>query len=286
LYSGDDADILMHGGERVVSGVVFRISAGFLVGALVLLATALSLSEYYLEEERRLAAAGDVEGAIEASRTAIRLDPFDTDALEEQSVLLQQQRRHEEAADALRQAIERDPHNYMPYLRLGTLQLYALDNFDGAVESYRDALRLNPKATAASEALAQALIRRGDLGAAREEYEKLREEGTISYQGLFDLGRIYVRTGKPGEGLQAIRHAQRRAEDGLEELEGPLRTQQRELIESMELAIADALVVQGRYDEAREVIAQSSSGQAPALLHLLNSDPEAYRESVVLSGIY
>ena len=96
----------MRGGEQVLSGVVFRISAGFLVVALVLLATALSLSEYYLEEERRLAAAGDVEGAIEASQTAIRLDPFDTDALEEHSVLLQQQRRHEEAAEACRRAFE------------------------------------------------------------------------------------------------------------------------------------------------------------------------------------
>jgi tetratricopeptide (TPR) repeat protein len=269
-----------------LSGVVLRISAGFLVGALVLLATALALSEYYLKEERRLAAAGDVTGAIEASRMAVRLDPFDTDALEEQSVLLQQQRRPEDAAGALRAAIERDPHNYMPYLRLGTLQLYVLDDLDAAVESYRDALRLNPKATAASEALAQALIRKGDLGAAREEYEKLREQGTISYQGLYDLGRIYVRTGKPGEGLQAIRHAQRRAEAQLDELEGPLKTQQQELIESMELAIADALVVQGRYDEARAVIVESSSEQAPALLRLLDSDPEAYRESVVLSEIY
>ncbi len=273
-------------GEQVLSGVVFKISAGFLVGALVLLATALTLSEYYLKEERRLAAAGDVAGAIEASRMAVRLDPFDTDALEEQSVLLQQQERPEEAADALRAAIERDPHNYMPYLRLGTLQLYVLDDLDGAVESYRDTLRLNPKATAAREALAQTLIRKGDMGAAKEEYEKLRKERAISYQGLYDLGRIYVRTGKPGEGLEAIQHAQRRAEAGLDELEGPLRTQQQELIESMELAKADALVVQGRYDEARQVISQSSSEQAPALLRLLDSDPEAYRESVVLSEIY
>ena len=285
MYSAGVTDILLRG-EQVLSGVVFKISAGFLVGALVLLAAALTLSEYYLQEERRLAAAGDVAGAIEASRMAVRLDPFDTDALEEQSVLLQQQERPEEAADALRAAIERDPHNYMPYLRLGTLQLYALDDLDGAVESYRDALRLNPNATAAREALAQTLIRRGDLGEAREEYEKLREEGTISYQGLYDLGRIYVRTGKPGEGLEAIQHAQRRAEAGLDDLEGPLRTQQQELIESMELAKADALVVQGRYDEAREVISESSSEQAPALLQLLNSDPEAYRESVVLSEIY
>jgi tetratricopeptide (TPR) repeat protein len=285
LYSAGVTAILMRG-EQVLSGVVFKISAGFLVGALVLLATALTLSEYYLKEERRLAAAGDVAGAIEASRMAVRLDPFDTDALEEQSVLLQQQERPEEAADALRAAIERDPHNYMPYLRLGTIQLYVLDDLDGAVESYRDALRLNPKASAAREALAQTLIRKGDLGAAKEEYEKLREGGTISYQGLYDLGRIYVRTGKPGEGLEAIQHAQRRAEAGLDELEGPLRTQQQELMESMELAKADALVVQGRYDEARQVISQSSSEQAPALLQLLNSDPEAYRESVVLSEIY
>jgi tetratricopeptide (TPR) repeat protein len=285
LYSGDDTDILLRG-ELVLSGVVLRISAVFLVGALVLLATALTLSEYYLNEERRLAAAGDVSGAIEASRMAARFDPFDTDALEDQSVLLQQQRRPEEAAVVLREAIERDPHNYLPYLRLATLQVYTLDDLDGAVETYRDSLRLNPGATAGSEALAQALIKKGDLGAAKREYERLKQEGRISYQGLYDLGRIYVRTGKPGEGLKAIQQAKRRAEDQLDELEGPLDAQQRELIESMELAMADALVVQGRYDEARKVIRKSSSEQAPALLHLLKSDPEAYRESVVMSEIY
>jgi tetratricopeptide (TPR) repeat protein len=266
--------------------VVFTISAGFLVGALVLLATALSLSEYYLKEERRLAAAGDVEGAIEASQMAVRLDPFDTDALEEQSFLLQQQRSYEQAVDALREAIERDPHNYLPYLRLGTLQLYAIDEPGAAVETYREALKLNPQATAASEALAQALIRNGELEAAKKEYEKLWEEDRISYQGLYDLGRIYVRTGEPGEGLDAIKRAQRKAEAGLDDLEGPLKTQQQELVESMDLAIADALVVLRRYDEAREVIAKSSSEQAPALLELLDSDPEAYRESVMVSEIY
>jgi tetratricopeptide (TPR) repeat protein len=269
-----------------LSRVVFRISAGFLVGALVLVATALSLSQYYLGEEQRLAAAGDVRGAIEASRTAVRLDPFDTDALEEQSFLLQQEKRYDDAIGALKEAIERDPHNYLPYLRLGTLQLYAMNNPGAAVETYQRALRLNPKATAASEALAQALIRKGDLGAAKKVYEKLRAEGTISYPGLYDLGRIDVRTGEPGEGLQAIKHAQKRAEAALDGLEGPLRTQQQQLIQSMDLAIADALVVQGRYVEAREVLSNSSSEQAPALLELLNSNPDAYRESVVTSEIY
>jgi tetratricopeptide (TPR) repeat protein len=269
-----------------LSRVVFRISAGFLVGALVLVATALSLSQYYLGEEQRLAAAGDVRGALDASRMAIRLDPFDTDALEEQSFLLQQEKRYDEAIGALKEAIERDPHNYLPYLRLGTLQLYAMNNPGAAVETYQQGLKLNPEATAASEALAQALIRKGDLDAAKKVYEKLRAQGTISYQGLYDLGRIDVRTGEPGAGLQAIKHAQKRAKAALDEMQGPLRTQQQELIQSMDLAIADALVVQGRYAEAREVLSNSSSEQAPALLELLNSNPDAYRESVVTSEIY
>jgi hypothetical protein len=58
------------------------------------------------------------------------------------------------------------------------------------------------------------------------------------------------------------------------------------LIASMQLAIADALVVEGRYTKARETILQSSSPQAPALLQLLDSNPDAYRESVVTSEIY
>ena len=94
-----------------MSNIVLRISAGFLVGALVLLVTALSLSEYYLDEGRRLSAAGDTEGAIDASRTAARLDPFDAEPLETQSFLFEQQEHYENAASALREAIGRDPHN-------------------------------------------------------------------------------------------------------------------------------------------------------------------------------
>jgi tetratricopeptide (TPR) repeat protein len=269
-----------------LSRAVFRIAAGFLVGALVFLATALSLSEYYLDEEARLLAAGDLQGALEAVQTAARLDPFDPEPLKGKSFILQQQGRYEDAASSLRNAIERDPHNYILYLMLGNLQFTHMDDLDAAVKSYRGALRLNPNATVASNALAQAHMRRGDLGAAKEVYERLETEERISFQGLYNLGRIYVRTGEPGEGLESIERAKREAETGLRRLEGPLKTQRQELIESMELAIADALVVQGRYAEAREAIVGSSSEQAPALLQLLNSNPEAYREAVVSSEIY
>ena len=268
-----------------MSRVIFRLSAGFLVGVLALLAALLYLSDYYTGEQQRLAAAGDVAGAMEASRKAVRLDPFDTDALQAQSFLWRQQKKQDRAILALRDAIERDPNNYLPYLTLANLRL-AIGDLDTAAKGYRDVLELNPNAVAASSSLAQTLVRQGKLREAREKYEALEEEKSITYQGRYDLGRIQVRTGDPLEGAKNIRHARRMA---VAEMNGPRRPvggRQRQLLVSMDLATADAFVVQGRYGQARRILAQSPSEQAPGLLELLNVDPAAYREQVINSDIY
>jgi tetratricopeptide (TPR) repeat protein len=263
--------------------VIFRLSAGFLVGVLALLATLLYLSDYYTGEQQRLAAAGDVAGAMEASRKAVSLDPFDTDALQAQSFLWRQQKRHDRAVLALKEAIERDPNNYLPYLTLANLQL-GMGDLDAAAKGYRDVLELNPNAVSARSSLAQALARQGKLQEAKEKYEALEEETSITYQDRYDLGRIQVRTGEPLEGVKNIRRARRMA---AAELNRP-RTQvrQRQLLVSMDLATADAFVVQGRYGQARRILSRSPSPQAPGLLELLNLDPAAYREQVINSGIY
>ena len=268
-----------------MSGTIFRISVGFLVGVLALLALALCASDYYAGEQQRLLAAGDSRGAAKASRLALRLDPFDTDVLEAQALTLQQQGRYEEAAAALRGAIERDPNNYFPYLLLGSVQL-DMDDPDAAVESYRDVLELNPKATSASIYMAQTLLGQDKLQEAKEEYLKLEREDRISYDALYNLGRIEIRTGEAEEGLKDIRIARRQARSGLDELEGPLKRQRQELLRSMDLAMADAMVVAGRESQAREILSNSPSKQAPSLLQLLDSDPEAYREQVVNSDVY
>ena len=278
-------DILMRG-ERALNLVVLRISAAFLAGVLALLATSLYLSERYVEMERRLFIAGDLQGAFEAVRTAGRLDPFDPEPLQGKSYILQLQNRNEEAAAALREAIERDPNNYLPYLLMANLQVGELEDLDAAEESYRRVLDLNPNSYTARTALAGVLLKKGELEEAKTQYEKLREQREISYEGLYNLGRIYVRTGEPRAGYKAINIARRQASAGMKSLGKPLRTERRKLLGSMNLALADALVVQGRYAQAREVLAGSSSEQAPALLQLLDTDPQAYREQVVNSDVY
>ena len=231
--------------------MIFRLSAGFLVGVLALLAAALYLSDYYTAEQQRLAAAGDMTGAMEASRMAVRLDPFDTDALQAQSFLWRQQREQDRAVLALKEAIERDPNNYLPYLTLANLRL-GMGDLEAAAESYRDVLGLNPNAVSARSSLAQVLARQGKLEEAKVEYEALEEVKKITYQDLYDLGRIQVRTGEAQEGVKNIRRARRMAADEPSRPGTPARERQREFLVSMDLATADALVVQGRYGQARK----------------------------------
>ena len=265
--------------------MIFRVSAGFLVGVLALLAAVLYLSDYYTAEQQRLAAAGDVTGAMEASRMAVRLDPFDTEALQAQSFLWRQQKEQERAVLALKEAIERDPNNYLPYLTLANLRL-GMGDLDAAAKSYRDVLELNPNAVSATSSLAQTLARQGKLQKAKEKYEVLEEEKNITYQDRYDLGRIQVRTGEPQEGVKNIRRARRQAAAELKRPRTPAGERQRKLLVSMDLATADAFVVQGRYWQARRILARSPSAQAPGLLELLNQDPAAYREQVINSDIY
>jgi tetratricopeptide (TPR) repeat protein len=268
-----------------LSRIILRLSAGFLVGVLALLATALYLSDYYAGEQQRLAAAGDVTGAMEASRKAVRLDPFDTDALQAQSFLWRQQKERERAILALKEAIERDPNNFQPRLTLADFRL-ATGDPGGAAEGYRDVLKLNPNAVGARSSLARALTIQGKLAEAKEVYETFEEQGRISYRDRYDLGRIQVRTGEPLEGVKNIKRARRMAVAELTRSRGLARQRQRQLVMSMNLATADAFVVQGRYERARRILEQSASAQAPGLLELLDSDPAAYREQVVNSDIY
>jgi len=267
-----------------LSLAIFRLSVGFLVGVLALLAVALYLSDYFTGEQQRLAAAGDDAGAMEASQMAVRLDPFDTDALQAQSLLWRQKRNYERAALALKEAIARDPNNYTPYLTLANLRL-TMGEPDAAVEAYREVLELNPNAVLARSSLARTLMRQGKLQEARAEFETLKEEKSATYQDLYDLGRIQARTGEAPEGVKNIKRARRLAEVRFKKARGPRTERQRQVLVSMDLATADALVVAGRLGQARKILAESPSEQAPGLLELLSSDPEAYREQVIGSDV-
>ena len=264
---------------------LFKIAVGFVIVALILLAVALYMSVYYMEQEQQLAATGDIEGALEKSREAARLNPFDSTPLTVQSSLLQQQGQSEAAAEVLVEASERDPSNYVSLVYLGNLQAGRLNQPEKAVESYEKVLEQVPRDTGLIFALARARTRVGDLEGAKQEYEKLVGFKKIPPRGLFNLGKIYVRTGDPERGVETLQRAKRRASASLKKAGGAKRAEREAFVKSVNLALVDALVVEGRYDEARVALQESGSEQAPAILELLNTDPEGYKETVLNSEV-
>ena len=264
-----------------MSTAIFKIAVGFVLAVLILLAGSLYLSNRYLQQQQRLAASGDVEAAIDAASLSARLDPWSSAPLAAKSFLLQQQRRPEEAAEVLQEAIRRDPANYNNFIQLGNLQMNQLNDPEAAVESYRRALERIPRDRGLISGLAKALIRTGDLEGAKREYQKLLRLGRVDLQSLYNLGRIYARTGEPEKALGTLRGAREAATSALEKVSGSQKEQLETFVDSVDLAIVDALVIERRYDEARAVLEDTDAEQAPAIIELLYVDPEGYRESVL-----
>ena len=84
---------------------------------------------------------------------------------------------------------------------------------------------------------------------------------------------------------RTLEEAREKASAKLEGSSGPKRVQRELFVNSVDLAIADAYVAQGNYDEATRVLENSDAEQAPAILELLYINPEEYRESVLNSEL-
>ena len=124
-----------------------------------------------------------------------------------------------------------------------------------------------------------------DLERAKAQYECLREHGKIRLRDLYTLGKIQVQLEEPEEAIETFEEARKMAGKGLEPLDESRKAEREDFLESLDLAVADALVVQGSYAEAREVLSRSEAEQAGAVIALLNEDPEGYRESVLDAAI-
>ncbi|MDN5696608.1 MAG: tetratricopeptide repeat protein, partial [Rubrobacter sp.] len=224
-----------------MSQVLLRFSIGFVAVALAVAALSLYLSGLQLAEQERLSSTGDLEGAMQSAEMAQRLDPFSAEPLETEAYLLQLQGRNQEAERVFQQAADRAPHEYSIPQQLGGLRLGLMDEPLEAAESYERALELNPRDSISREGVATAYLSAGELEEAKRQYEESRRISGLSAEQAYDLGRIYARTGEAGEGVETLREAQGQAAQELQQMSGQESQQQIQFIQSIELALADAL---------------------------------------------
>lgn len=270
--------------ESLVRGA-FKIAVGFVVITLILLAGTLYMSKYYLAQQQQFAAAGDVPAALESTRLAARLSPFDSDPLVAESNLLSVQGDNQGALRALKEATRRDPANNVNYGTLGNFYLNQMEDPKAAVGAYREALKRIPKATNIQGFLATALAQSGDLDGAKREYEELADVDRITLQDRYTLGKIYARTSEPDKALETLQQAKEKAEKRRDQAKGPKKARMETFVQSVDLATADVYVAQQDYEGAIGVLEKSKSPQAPAIIELLKTDPELYRQQVLESEI-
>jgi cytochrome c-type biogenesis protein CcmH/NrfG len=122
----------------------------------------------------RLQQAGRLEEAEEAFRHAIWKDPTNASAHNHLGEVLSSLRRDEEASVCFRNAIRHDPSFAVPHLNLGKL-LARQWRYDEAIAEYREAIRLDPGLHDAFSQLGAALEQTGREGEARKAFHKAQE---------------------------------------------------------------------------------------------------------------
>jgi len=126
-------------------------------------------SEDTLSEAIRNHEAGRLQEAEDAYRMILERDPGNADVLNLMGILAHQRKRPDEAGDLIERAISKNGLVASYHGNLGIV-MQSQGRFDDAVRCYQEALALNPDFTEARMNLAIALQSRGNLAGAIEEY--------------------------------------------------------------------------------------------------------------------
>ncbi len=114
---------------------------------------------------------GDHDGAIEACRKALAIEPGYTPAWHHLGYALNRRGDHDGAIEAWRKALAIEPENAPAWHNLG-IALDGKGDRDGAIEAYRKAIAINPEDADTWNNLGEVLKRNGDHDGAMEAYGK------------------------------------------------------------------------------------------------------------------
>jgi tetratricopeptide (TPR) repeat protein len=256
--------------------------------------------------------AGRLDDADRLYAQALALDPGHADALNLSGLLALQSGRASDAAARIASAVRRQPKNWGFRANLASA-LLDLQDFDGALEAFRMAARLNPDEPQLQIAAANCLALRGDFAGAESQLRKVVRRYPGAASGWFNLGNAVRDQGRLEEAakiftravqlapdnpdaqtnLGSVLHQLQRFDEALEHYRAAIRLQP--LAPQAHCNLASALIDVGRFEEgegaAREALridprcvpghsilaaALSSQGRSAAAL-------PAYRAAVELA---
>ena len=150
--------------------------------------------------------AGQLQEAEAAYQRILRVDPRHADALHLLGVIGQQRGEPALAAELIGKAIATNSSNAVYHTNLGAAQ-QALGNFRDSEESYRRAIRLQPRYPDAHFNLGVLLAGRGEIAAAQQAYEQAVRIKPELAEAHVNLGNIHKSLGRLNEAEAAFRRA-------------------------------------------------------------------------------
>lgn len=131
-------------------------------------------------------------------------DPATTDRELERGKLALSERRYADAAEAFREALERDPELTEGWLRLG-ISLAAKGDNEGALSAYEQVVRLDPEHATGHHNLGNVRFRRGEFEAAIKDYARALELKPDYQLAAFHHGWTLRQVGRSDEAEVAFR---------------------------------------------------------------------------------
>lgn len=145
--------------------------------------------------------------AMREMEKAVQLDGTNVTALCDLGEASQQTLNLKNAVSAYQRAIKRDNHYVLAYVGLGR-SLYSLGRYDEAEKVLNQALALSPNHPTALSTLGKLHLDKAtnaeSLAATHKLFERVSQLDPLNPDVWYDLGRVYLREGKPTEAITTL----------------------------------------------------------------------------------
>ncbi len=146
--------------------------------------------------------ASEVDSEILAKLTALGyIAQEGTNALNNTGITLMERGRFSEAADSFRQALKADPRFLHGRINLGRA-LLLMDDMDGAIAQFQEVLRADPNLAEVHNLLGNIHLERGNLQGAEHEFRRALEIAPDGTDVHNSLGILYERMGRDDQALE------------------------------------------------------------------------------------
>ncbi|MCG8407148.1 MAG: tetratricopeptide repeat protein [Phycisphaerales bacterium] len=158
------------------------------------------------ERGNQLAAQKLIDGAIQAYREALRIDPTYVEAHVNLGVMLSRKGQLDEAIGEYRTALRTEPNHARAHYNLGNA-LSAMGRLEEAMQAYRASLENDPAHVESHINLGNLLRQLNQTDEAVAQYRKALETDPRNVTALCNLGAALASIGNIAEGIKAIRRA-------------------------------------------------------------------------------